>query len=131
MAVPPETSHYHLFSKVFCEFCHHILSKSRCPCLTHQNPPGLPSISVAWLVSALRGCRLIIDWHNYGYTIMALSQGRGHPLVRLAEWSVLSGHPSMKWRRSCHTFILNLLSFAGTSASLGLWRLTASVLPTR
>ncbi|CAF97943.1 unnamed protein product, partial [Tetraodon nigroviridis] len=50
-----------------------------------QNPPGLPSISVAWFVSILRGSRLIIDWHNYGYSIMALSHGQGHPVVRLAE----------------------------------------------
>lgn len=54
-----------------------------------QNPPGLPSIAVAWLVSVLRGSRLVIDWHNYGYTIMALSHGRGHPVVQLAKWSVL------------------------------------------
>lgn len=53
-----------------------------------QNPPGLPGIAVAWLVSVLRGSRLVIDWHNYGYTIMALSHGQGHPLVRLAKWSV-------------------------------------------
>nr|XP_019950168.1 PREDICTED: chitobiosyldiphosphodolichol beta-mannosyltransferase [Paralichthys olivaceus] len=51
-----------------------------------QNPPGLPSIAVAWLVCVLRGSRLIIDWHNYGYTIMALSQGQSHPVVRLAKW---------------------------------------------
>ncbi|XP_051244609.1 chitobiosyldiphosphodolichol beta-mannosyltransferase [Dicentrarchus labrax] len=51
-----------------------------------QNPPGLPGIAVAWLVCALRGSRFVIDWHNYGYTIMALSHGRRHPVVRLAEW---------------------------------------------
>lgn len=57
--------------------------------LSLQNPPGLPGISVAWFVSVLRGSSLLIDWHNYGYTIMALGHGRGHPLVRLAKWSVL------------------------------------------
>ncbi|XP_029912922.1 chitobiosyldiphosphodolichol beta-mannosyltransferase isoform X1 [Myripristis murdjan] len=51
-----------------------------------QNPPGLPSIAVACLVCGLRGTRVIIDWHNYGYTIMALSHGAGHPVVRLAKW---------------------------------------------
>ncbi|XP_034567294.1 chitobiosyldiphosphodolichol beta-mannosyltransferase [Notolabrus celidotus] len=51
-----------------------------------QNPPGLPSIAVAWLVSILRGSSFIIDWHNYGYTIMALSHGQRHPLVRVAKW---------------------------------------------
>ncbi|XP_056262508.1 chitobiosyldiphosphodolichol beta-mannosyltransferase [Pseudoliparis swirei] len=51
-----------------------------------QNPPGLPGIAVAWLVCVLRGSRFVIDWHNYGFTVMALSLGRTHPLVRLAEW---------------------------------------------
>uniref|UniRef100_A0A3Q3X6J4 Uncharacterized protein n=1 Tax=Mola mola TaxID=94237 RepID=A0A3Q3X6J4_MOLML len=51
-----------------------------------QNPPGLPGIAVAWLVSVLRGSRLVIDWHNYGYTIMALTHGSAHPVVRLAKW---------------------------------------------
>ncbi|XP_054463131.1 chitobiosyldiphosphodolichol beta-mannosyltransferase isoform X1 [Anoplopoma fimbria] len=51
-----------------------------------QNPPGLPSIAVAWLVCVLRGSRFVIDWHNYGFTIMALSLGETHPLVRLAKW---------------------------------------------
>ncbi|KAK7938724.1 hypothetical protein WMY93_002050 [Mugilogobius chulae] len=52
---------------------------------TH-NPPGLPGIAVAWLVSVIRGSRFIIDWHNYGYSIMALSHGDKHPIVRLAKW---------------------------------------------
>uniref|UniRef100_A0A3P8QHE2 Chitobiosyldiphosphodolichol beta-mannosyltransferase n=1 Tax=Astatotilapia calliptera TaxID=8154 RepID=A0A3P8QHE2_ASTCA len=51
-----------------------------------QNPPGLPSIAVTWFVCLLRGSRFIIDWHNYGYTIMALSHGPAHPIVRLAKW---------------------------------------------
>ncbi|XP_045893033.1 chitobiosyldiphosphodolichol beta-mannosyltransferase isoform X2 [Micropterus dolomieu] len=51
-----------------------------------QNPPGLPSIAVAWLVCVLRGSRFVIDWHNYGYTVMALSHGPRHPVVRLAKW---------------------------------------------
>uniref|UniRef100_A0A3Q2THI4 Chitobiosyldiphosphodolichol beta-mannosyltransferase n=1 Tax=Fundulus heteroclitus TaxID=8078 RepID=A0A3Q2THI4_FUNHE len=51
-----------------------------------QNPPGLPGIAVAWFVCVLRGSTFIIDWHNYGYTIMALSLGASHPLVRLAKW---------------------------------------------
>uniref|UniRef100_A0A4W5JVF4 ALG1 chitobiosyldiphosphodolichol beta-mannosyltransferase n=1 Tax=Hucho hucho TaxID=62062 RepID=A0A4W5JVF4_9TELE len=50
------------------------------------NPPGLPSIVVTWLVCGLRGTRFIIDWHNYGYTIMALSHGPDHLIVRLAQW---------------------------------------------
>ncbi|MEQ2178714.1 hypothetical protein GOODEAATRI_016990, partial [Goodea atripinnis] len=40
----------------------------------------------AWVVCVLRGSTFIIDWHNYGYTIMALSLGASHPVVRLAKW---------------------------------------------
>ncbi|OWK55868.1 Chitobiosyldiphosphodolichol beta-mannosyltransferase [Lonchura striata] len=51
-----------------------------------QNPPGLPSIAAAWVAGLWWGSKLIIDWHNYGYTIMSLSHGRSHPLVLIAEW---------------------------------------------
>ncbi|KAL8174833.1 UNVERIFIED_CONTAM: mannosyltransferase [Gekko kuhli] len=51
-----------------------------------QNPPGLPSIAVTRAVCLLRGSKLIIDWHNYGYTIMSLTHGDRHPLVRIAKW---------------------------------------------
>ncbi|XP_065588696.1 chitobiosyldiphosphodolichol beta-mannosyltransferase [Cyrtonyx montezumae] len=51
-----------------------------------QNPPGLPIIAVAWVACLFWRSKLIIDWHNYGYTVMSLSHGRNHPLVRIAEW---------------------------------------------
>ncbi|MEE6498462.1 hypothetical protein FKM82_003110 [Ascaphus truei] len=51
-----------------------------------QNPPGLPSIAVTWWVCVLRRSRLIIDWHNYGYSIMSLTNGPDHPIVRIAKW---------------------------------------------
>ncbi|XP_068765115.1 chitobiosyldiphosphodolichol beta-mannosyltransferase isoform X2 [Struthio camelus] len=51
-----------------------------------QNPPGLPSIAVAWVVCLVWRSKLIIDWHNYGYTIMSLIHGRNHLLVQIAKW---------------------------------------------
>ncbi|XP_011885807.1 PREDICTED: chitobiosyldiphosphodolichol beta-mannosyltransferase isoform X2 [Cercocebus atys] len=51
-----------------------------------QNPPGLPSIAVCWFVGCLCGSKLVIDWHNYGYSIMGLVHGPSHPLVLLAKW---------------------------------------------
>ncbi|XP_077762648.1 chitobiosyldiphosphodolichol beta-mannosyltransferase isoform X4 [Canis aureus] len=51
-----------------------------------QNPPGLPAIAVCWFVGFLCGSKLIIDWHNYGYTIMGLVHGPSHCLVLLAKW---------------------------------------------
>jgi beta-1,4-mannosyltransferase len=51
-----------------------------------QNPPALPTLHVAWLITRLRRMRLVIDWHNLGYSILALTLGRRHPVVRLARW---------------------------------------------
>ncbi|KAJ5593820.1 CAZyme family GT33 [Penicillium hispanicum] len=51
-----------------------------------QNPPSIPTLAVASLSCFLRHTRLVIDWHNFGYSILALKLGRNHPLVRLAIW---------------------------------------------
>ncbi|EDV19433.1 uncharacterized protein TRIADDRAFT_33634 [Trichoplax adhaerens] len=51
-----------------------------------QNPPAFPTIAVAWFVCRLRGSKLVIDWHNYGYTILGLTLGKQHILVRLSKW---------------------------------------------
>jgi hypothetical protein len=29
-------------------------------------------MAVCWIVCLLRGSKLVIDWHNYGYTILGL-----------------------------------------------------------
>ncbi|XP_053328090.1 chitobiosyldiphosphodolichol beta-mannosyltransferase isoform X1 [Spea bombifrons] len=51
-----------------------------------QNPPGLPSIAVTWMFCLLRRTKLIIDWHNYGYSILSLTNGPKHPVVHIARW---------------------------------------------
>ncbi|KAG8506464.1 Chitobiosyldiphosphodolichol beta-mannosyltransferase, partial [Galemys pyrenaicus] len=51
-----------------------------------QNPPGLPAMAVCWFVGCLCGSKLVIDWHNYGYSIMGLVHGPHHLLVLLAKW---------------------------------------------
>jgi len=51
-----------------------------------QNPPALPTLHVAWLVSRLRGARFVIDWHNLGFTLLRLRLGQWHPAVRVARW---------------------------------------------
>ncbi|PYI20055.1 hypothetical protein BO99DRAFT_481392 [Aspergillus violaceofuscus CBS 115571] len=50
-----------------------------------QNPPSIPTLAIATLTSLLRQTSLIIDWHNFGYTILALKLGDAHPLVRLSQ----------------------------------------------
>jgi beta-1,4-mannosyltransferase len=35
-----------------------------------QNPPAMPTLFVVQIVCWLRCTRLVIDWHNFGYTIL-------------------------------------------------------------
>ncbi|TYZ61257.1 hypothetical protein PybrP1_004427 [[Pythium] brassicae (nom. inval.)] len=51
-----------------------------------QNPPTIPTFVVVWLCCRLKGAAFVIDWHNLGYSILALSLGPRHPLVTVATW---------------------------------------------
>ncbi|PVF96293.1 hypothetical protein CPB86DRAFT_860982 [Serendipita vermifera] len=50
-----------------------------------QNPPSIPTLALVQLVSWLRGSQVIIDWHNLGYTILAMRLGEKSLLVALAK----------------------------------------------
>jgi beta-1,4-mannosyltransferase len=50
-----------------------------------QNPPSIPTLLAAWLASRLRGGRLIIDWHNFGFSMLGMRLGQQHPLMHLAR----------------------------------------------
>lgn len=51
-----------------------------------QSPPAIPTLAVALLAARLRGARLVIDWHNLGFAVLALRLGETHAAVRLAAW---------------------------------------------
>jgi beta-1,4-mannosyltransferase len=51
-----------------------------------QNPPAIPTLFVAHLFCYLRKTKLIIDFHNYGFTLMQMAKRKNHPIIRLAEW---------------------------------------------
>ncbi|KAI1944592.1 mannosyltransferase [Ophidiomyces ophidiicola] len=51
-----------------------------------QNPPAIPTLLLALLTCWLRNSRLIIDWHNFGFSILALKLGQSHPMVWLMKW---------------------------------------------
>lgn len=51
-----------------------------------QNPPSIPTLALASVVCFFRQTRLIIDWHNFGYSILALKLGDRHPLVKISKW---------------------------------------------
>ncbi|OAA81368.1 hypothetical protein LEL_00913 [Akanthomyces lecanii RCEF 1005] len=51
-----------------------------------QNPPSIPTFHVALFVAWVRGSKVIIDWHNYGHTILAQKGKLYAPLVPLYRW---------------------------------------------
>jgi beta-1,4-mannosyltransferase len=70
---------------------HMLLFKIKRPdFLIVQNPPAIPTLFVAHIICLLRRSKLIIDFHNYGYTIMEMSKSghsrKNHPLVKIAKW---------------------------------------------
>ncbi|EFH49115.1 hypothetical protein ARALYDRAFT_912013 [Arabidopsis lyrata subsp. lyrata] len=51
-----------------------------------QNPPSVPTlIAVKW-ASSWRLAAFVVDWHNFGYTLLALSLGRNNMFVSLYRW---------------------------------------------
>ena len=50
-----------------------------------QNPPTIPTLLVGWLAARMRGSLFIIDWHNFGYVMLAPRLGPDHFVVRLAQ----------------------------------------------
>ncbi|XP_064546649.1 chitobiosyldiphosphodolichol beta-mannosyltransferase [Drosophila montana] len=52
-----------------------------------QNPPGIPTLVVCYFYCALTRTKLVIDWHNYSYTVLALGMAGGEQsrLIRLTK----------------------------------------------
>ena len=49
-----------------------------------QNPPGIPAIYIVRLVTFFRRSKFVIDWHNYGYTILQVNR-RNKIIVNIAK----------------------------------------------
>ncbi|GAX74777.1 hypothetical protein CEUSTIGMA_g2224.t1 [Chlamydomonas eustigma] len=50
-----------------------------------QNPPAIPTMVLCWLAARRHGASLVIDWHNFGHSIMALKHSPTSTIVRLAR----------------------------------------------
>jgi beta-1,4-mannosyltransferase len=50
-----------------------------------QNPPGIPAIYICSVICFLRRTKFIIDWHNYGYTILEVN-GRNKLICQVAKF---------------------------------------------
>ncbi|XP_075503137.1 UDP-glycosyltransferase TURAN-like [Primulina tabacum] len=51
-----------------------------------QNPPSVPTLVVVKWASWLRHSSFIVDWHNFGYTLLAMSLGRSSYFVAVYRW---------------------------------------------
>ncbi|CAM8881341.1 unnamed protein product [Rhodiola kirilowii] len=51
-----------------------------------QNPPSIPTLVAVKWASWLPGSSFIVDWHNFGYTLLGLSLGRNSRLVAIYRW---------------------------------------------
>lgn len=71
-----------------------------------QSPPSLPTLPVALAAARLRGARIIVDWHNLGWTLLALRFGPSHALVRLTRWA----ERVFGWRADGHLAVSHLLA---------------------
>jgi len=52
-----------------------------------QTPPPVPTMAACLIAARWRGASAMIDWHNYGYTLLALHLGEEHWAVRMIHWS--------------------------------------------
>ena len=52
----------------------------------HNIHCSIPTLFVVWLVCRLRGSRFVIDWHNFGYTVLSHSRGTRDPLVFISKF---------------------------------------------
>ncbi|KAG8528148.1 uncharacterized protein KY384_007064 [Bacidia gigantensis] len=64
---------------------HMYLKAERSGWMLVQNPPTIPTLAIALLACRLRKTRLVIDWHNFGYTLLSLKLGQNHPLVAVSR----------------------------------------------
>ncbi|KAG0703082.1 glycosyltransferase family 33 protein [Suillus ampliporus] len=70
-----------------------------------QNPPSIPTLALVWLVGRMTGSKVIIDWHNLGYSILALKLGEVHPLVKIAKrFEIIFGSSAY-----AHLFVTNAM----------------------
>jgi beta-1,4-mannosyltransferase len=50
-----------------------------------QNPPSIPTLLLARIAAWLRRARFIIDWHNFGFSMLGMRLGPSHVIVRVAR----------------------------------------------
>jgi beta-1,4-mannosyltransferase len=50
-----------------------------------QNPPTIPTLLAGWIAARMRGSLFIVDWHNFGYTMLSQRLDPAHFVVQSAK----------------------------------------------
>lgn len=50
-----------------------------------QNPPAIPTLIVCYMYCFFFRSKMMIDWHNYTHTILAINTAPEHPIVKLTK----------------------------------------------
>jgi beta-1,4-mannosyltransferase len=50
-----------------------------------QNPPTIPTLLAAWIAARMRRSLFIVDWHNFGYSMLSPRLDPAHFVVQLAK----------------------------------------------
>jgi beta-1,4-mannosyltransferase len=56
-----------------------------------QTPPAIPTLFLVKLVCFIRGTKLVLDWHNYGWSLLQLSLGKNILTKFIKYVEMLSG----------------------------------------
>ncbi|OMJ07138.1 Chitobiosyldiphosphodolichol beta-mannosyltransferase [Smittium culicis] len=71
-----------------------------------QNPPAIPTLIVVKFICFIRRAKLIIDWHNYGFSILKLRLGDNNTLVSISE-HYEKFFAKTAWKHFCVTDAMN------------------------
>ncbi len=62
-----------------------LLGTPRADAVLVQNPPTIPTLLAAWMAARMRRSLFIVDWHNFGYSMLSPRLEPAHFVVRLAK----------------------------------------------
>ena len=79
-----------------------VLVRRRPAAILVQNPPAFPTLLAAWMAARLVRALFVVDWHNYGYSMLALRLGKDHRLTLLA-----ARHEGWMARRASRNFCVS------------------------